>query len=76
MRKFAVIMLFCMSLIFSGCTIGKNITDVSAHKTKNNYKLQTVEIKLAPFYAWAEWKLYDCKEVGDRFVCEVVKFKK
>ena len=42
----------CAISMMSGCVIQRNITDIIAHKDYNNYKIQTVSVHYAVFYAW------------------------
>jgi len=58
----------------SGCVIQRQITDVWAHDSYNNYKVQTLTTKYAVFSAWNEWEVWTCRHEGAGIRCSKITY--
>ena len=63
----------CVLSLTSGCVIQRNITDIIAHKDYNNYKIQTVSVHYALFWAWPTAEVWTCAKAGEGFKCHLVE---
>jgi hypothetical protein len=64
----------CALSLMSGCVIRRDITDIIAHKDYNNYKIQTVSMHYALFWAWPTSEVWTCEKVGEGFKCHMVDY--
>jgi hypothetical protein len=53
----------------SGCLVGRTITDVAAHDTYNNYKVQTLATYYGVLTVWVESEIWTCHKAGGVFRC-------
>jgi len=64
----------CALSLMSGCVIRRDITDIIAHKDYNNYKIQTMSMHWALFWAWPTSEVWTCEKVGEGFKCHMVDY--
>jgi len=64
----------CVLSLMSGCVIRRDITDIIAHKDYNNYKIQTMSMHYAVFWAWPTSEVWTCEKVGEGFKCHMVDY--
>ena len=64
----------CALSLMSGCVIRRDITDIIAHKDYNNYKIQTMSMHWALFWAWPTSEVWTCNKVGEGFKCHMVDY--
>jgi hypothetical protein len=67
--RFALVPLLAMAVALSGCLTNRTITDVVAHRTYNNYKVQTLATYYAVFTVWVESEVWACHKDGHVFRC-------
>lgn len=65
----------CLLSLTSGCVIRRDITDIIAHKDYNNYKIQTMSMHWALFWAWPTSDVWTCQKVGEGFKCHMVDYE-
>jgi hypothetical protein len=64
----------CALSLMSGCVIRRDITDIIAHKDYNNYKIQTMSMHWALFWAWPTSEVWTCQKAGEGFKCHMVDY--
>lgn len=68
--------LCAMVPLLCGCVISRQITDVAAHGSYNNYKIQTVSTRFALITAWVTWEGWSCQKVNGVFQCTEVDYER
>lgn len=56
--------------LLAGCVLRREIVQLEAHETRNNFKVQTHTVKWFFLSVWHEWEIWSCQRyAGDQVVC-------